>query len=99
MLLPVVLGYQLAPDILLNFDQVLVARGQYLFGLEAPKQPFHCSIVPALTKLTHALCQSITPESLAEITTGILASLIRLLKNDLLWPTALFPGFIRSFCS
>src|SRR5690554_3912057 len=94
--LPVVVVHQIATYIFFCLGQVPISKGRYPFGFQAPEQPFHRGVVPAVAAPAHALCHSIAPEPLTELTTGILTSLIRV-EHNFLWLTTLFPGVIQSF--
>src|SRR5690606_4233169 len=91
--LPVVVVHQIATNIFFGLRQIPISEGRYPFRFQTPEQPLHRRVVPAVATSAHALCHSIAPEPLTELSTGILASLIRV-EHDFFWLTTLFPGVL-----
>lgn len=76
----VVVVHQIATNIFFGLRQISISQGRYPFRFQTPEQPLHRCVVPAVATSAHALCHSIAPEPLTELSTGILASLDALLR-------------------
>lgn len=73
---PVVVIHQVVADIPLGFPQAHVPRGRKPFRLEAPEQPLHRRVIPAVATPTHALGHAIAPQPLPKYPAAVLAALV-----------------------
>lgn len=91
---PVVVIHQVTTDIPLCFPQVHVSRGRQPLRLQAPEQPLHRCIVPAVSTPAHTLGHAIAPQSLPKCPAAILTALVGV-KQHTGWATPLLISHLQ----
>lgn len=64
----------------LSFVEAVIALHRYPFGLQAPEELLHWSVIPAVTPPTHALLYPTTPQCVPVLEAAIVAALDALLR-------------------
>ncbi|CAK9886689.1 MAG: hypothetical protein XXXJIFNMEKO3_03135 [Candidatus Erwinia impunctatus] len=80
----------------LSLAEAVIALRRHPFGLQAPEEPLHRGIIPAVTPATHALLYPTAPQSLPVLTAGIVAALIAV-EHHACWLTPKLPGHLQCF--